>query len=128
MTYPPFDLEKALAGEPVAYRYKDEIKKGYLYKSRIEGNRMLVEVALNSFAYHLIYSAANNILGMWQEPVKFDNWHLLNENVTAIKRDTAHKWVAIGMTGEPFASYNIHTLKPDFFPVCEIGTIIKRPD
>ena len=65
---------------------------------------------------------------MWQEPVKFDNWHLLNENVTAIKRDTANKWVAIGIMGEPFASYNIQTLKPNFFPVCDIGTIIKRPD
>ena len=127
MNYPPFDLEKALAGEPIAFcRREIAVKKAWLHKGFGDKNVDFIELEDGSIlrfspTFHTIY-------GMWQEPVRFDNWHLLNENVTAIKRDTAHKWVAIGIMGEPFASYNILTLKPDFFPVCDIGTIIKRPD
>ena len=124
MTYPPFDLEKALAGEPIAYHHVSSAKKAYLYKSHVKDNRMLIELYEGGRLYQCMYACESHILGMWQEPVKFDHWDLIAGCIVEIRKFTVSAWLA---NSDDDLEYDL-PLEGSLFPDCPVGTIIKRPD
>ena len=123
MTYPPFDLEKALAGEPIAFCVRGfATKKAWLHKGFSGKNVDIIEVEDGSI---LRFSpTSHTIYGMWQEPVKFDHWDLIAGYIVEIRKFTVSAWLA---NSDDDLEYDL-PLEGSLFPDCPVGTIIKRPD
>ena len=127
MTYPPFDLEKALAGEPIAFCVRGfATQKAWLHKGFGGKNVDIIEVEDGSvFRFS---PTSHTIYGMWQEAPKFEHWNLLDDSITFIEKEFHQGgygvWCARDSEGLGFDL----PLANSLFPDCPVGTIIKRPD
>ena len=129
MTYPPFDLEKALAGEPIAFCVRGfATKKAWLHKGFGGKNVDIIEVEDGSvFRFS---PTGHDIHGMWQEAPKFEfnYWDFIDKNIVLIEKefdpDEFSIWCARDSEGLGFDL----PLATSLFPDCPVGTIIKRPD
>ena len=136
MNYPPFNLEKALQGEPVAFPLDETIVvKGYLHASLLKEELYIVECDktihswYNSFdVSHWTKSGISRFaLGMWVEPVTFEYWYLLPDDTVKIKQHDVDRWSLFNKYGEQFATIVGNSVVRSFFPDCPVGTVIERP-
>ena len=133
MTYPPLNLEKALAGEPVVYLSATGEKKAYIHQM-IAANQLFIEYMRGSeidvTGPYESRNIGSVVLGMWQETpkFKFNYWDFIDKNIVLIEKesdpDEFSIWRAKDGNGFefdlPLASWML--------PGCPVGTIIKRPD
>ena len=127
MTYPPFSLEKALAGEPVVYLSATGEKKAYIHQM-LTANQLFIEYErggeIDIIGPYTSRYIGSVVLGMWQEPVKFDHWDLIAGCIVEIRKVTVSAWFA---NSDDDLEYDL-PLASSLFPDCPVGTIIKRPD
>ena len=127
MTYPPFDLEKALAGEPIAFCVLGNcVKKAWLHKGFRAEDIDIIEVEDGSF---FIFSPTHHtIYGMWKEAIEFEHWNLLDDSVSFIEKEPRQDGLSIWCAKDGNGSEFDLPLANWMFPDCPVGTIIKRPD
>lgn len=145
-----FDLEKALAGEPVVLRngFKAYVRHretelvstpllmGFYLIGDSFGVGKWAECGAN---YWSIGETDYEIVGMWIEPPKFEYWHLLNEDIKYIAKDSDGRW--FGYKIKPFIGkfkrwdvadhvcYPLSSLNPSVFPDCDWEhSLIGRPE
>ena len=127
--YPVLNLQDALGGAPIVIDWeggKNSI--GYIHASHSESDTYFFECeAIGMIPRPIKGWELERKAKMWVKPIVFHRWHLLHERVVAIRKSSYHKWKALDAMGKAFASYNELTLKDGFFPACEVGTVIKRP-
>ena len=144
-----FDLEKALAGEPVVLRnglkayvrhHETELEcapplSGFFVRGGSLGVGQWDKLGGN---YWSIGESAYDIVGMWIEPPKFEYWDLLNEYIKYIAKDNDGRW--FGYKIKPFIGkfkrwdvadhvyYPLSSLNPSVFPECNWeNSLIERP-
>lgn len=124
----PFDYRNATRGEPVSILYKKAWIHGV---SRIKPDRFIAEyeTGVLSFCMH------EHINGMWDEPIKFDYWHLLPDEAKYIAKDQDGVWYWYtrepSRGGEVWMHGHIYKhvgLREDVFPSCDWReSLIERP-
>lgn len=146
----PFDLEKALAGEPVVLRdgtkayirhHETQVKTsypliGYVADGKAEGN--IMSWTEDGRVFWDREGSVGDIDGMWSEPLVFKHWDLLKEDIKFLAKDWGELW--FGYKSKPTISedkrwdapqggcYNLTSLKPDAFPECSWeNSLIERP-
>ena len=147
----PFDLERALKGEPVVLRdgtkayirhRETQIKTnypliGYIADGKTEGNIMSWTEDGRCFWYQ--EDSLSNIAGMWVEPLVFEHWDLLNKDIKYLAKDSNGRWY--GYRGKPskeidywfdYSSakyYSLEALESSLFPECDWeSSLIERPE
>ena len=145
-----FDLEKALAGEPVVLRnglkayvrhHETQVKTklpliGYVDHGGTVGE--VVSWTVDGRYYWSHEDSVYNIEGMWIEPLEFDYWHLLNKEIKHLAQDSDGRW--FGYKIKPFIGkfkrwevadhvcYPLSSLNPSLFPDCDWEhSLIERP-
>lgn len=143
-----FDLERALAGEPVILRnglkayvrhHETELETapllGFFVRDGSLGIGLWAECGAN---YWRIGESAYDIVGMWVEPIAFDHWHLLHGDIKFIAKDGDGRWFGYKMkpvTGKfkrwdvaDHVYYPLSSLNPTLLPECDWdNSLIERP-
>ena len=145
-----FDLKKALKGEPVVLRNGT---KAYIRhcETRFAVSRPLIGYRLSRGTVVFIqwtecglYSwskgeSEHDIVGMWVEPLVFEHWDLLHEDIKYLVKDDNERWYA--HSGKPSKDeeernaprydgcYSVAALNPTIFPDCDWeNSLIERPE
>lgn len=97
MNYPAFNLEAALAGEPVAIqRNGANAERSFFSNSNFLADRIFVETAQGVFQLTWnceddlsIYIGGKraHILGMWKEQLTFPQWDVVNPKFNFLAKD-----------------------------------------
>lgn len=145
-----FDLERALKGEPVVLRdgtkayirhHETQVKTaypliGYMADVKTEGN--IMSWAEDGRAFWDREGSVGDIVGMWTEPLKFEYWHLLNEDIKYLAKDWGGEWY--GYEGKPTLNplnrwsttggySTMRNLNKSIFPDCDWkNSLIERPE
>lgn len=143
--YPPFDLDKALGGCPVAYKVNVDgiflATKAFIYESLFSHRMYLVESNYKPIKI-TDQEFEKTFLGMWVEPFKFNYWYVLDPSIKVIAMNSYGKWY--GFKTKPVTyndsfwsvddntySYSLASLDPKLFPKIPIEdwgqSLIFRP-
>lgn len=144
-----FDLEKALKGEPVVLRNGT---KAYIrhYETELDTSDPLVGYVvrrgmadqfqwMEGGHYWSDGESEYDIVGMWVEPIVFDHWHILIEDVKYLAKDRDGDWIGYGEKPSKEEGiwaaqsldgyYSVESLNPTLFPECDWeNSLIKRPE
>lgn len=144
-TLRPFDLEKALNGEPVVLRSGE---KAYVrhFETELKTNYPLIGYAglvvgwTGEGCFLRGRDSILDIVGMWSEPLIFEHWDLLHPELKWIAKDLDGSWYAypekperfqIGWSGEwgSKGSSPLDALAYHLFPECDWKeSLIERPE
>lgn len=146
----PFDLERALKGEPVVLRngtkayirhYEEELDTSYPLMGCIVGEGKIVfeQWSEGGRLYGDKGESEYDIVGMWVEPLVFEHWSLLSEDIKYLAKDGDGRW--FGYRGKPSREADhwfnhssidccpLEALKPSLFPDCDWeNSLIERPE
>ena len=129
MNYPPFSLEKALQGEPVARHIYDKCYKGYVTESKITPKHYVLEsdAYKDDISVYSLEELLIEIQGMWVEPAAFKHWDVLSEDVVKIEQYAKNSWALLDKCNTMITTTHTATWIQGFFPECPEGTVIERP-
>lgn len=145
-----FDLERALKGEPVVLR---DGTKAYIrhHETELDAADSLIGYKVRGGAVDALQWTESgryywdeevsslDIVGMWVEPLVFEHWDLLNEDIKYLAKDGDGRWFGYsrkpskdeegwGIVQRVGGFYSLVGLNPDLFPECPWGhSLIERP-
>lgn len=156
MEYEKFDVERALAGEPVILRNgskayvrhkEDEFKMGLPLIGVDLGRECWTTWEIDGSLYTSGRGYDHDIVGMWpKDPLTMPDsfWELLSPEIKAIAKDGSGRWFSYGAVpvlheigswkgwgweeGHKNRYWNLTAFNPEIFPVCEPeDSLILRP-
>lgn len=147
-----FDLEKALKGEPVVLRnglkayirhHETQVKTmfpliGYVSNGLIAG-KGVSWTEDGRYYWSDDDKSAYDIVGMWPEPLEFEHWGLLREDIKYLAKDRDNRWYGYGRKPTKDENewdvprfggcYPLASLNPTMFPECDWKhSLMERPE
>lgn len=136
MKYEPFDLERALAGEPVALQPLYATCKGkYSLSNHPTQPNHFMAASFDDFELHTgdLNWLKTYAIGMWpKEPLTLppEVWSVLHPRIVCVMYDGHNEWHAYDSaerTTETYMGRLSGSVNMGVFPECEEGTVILRP-
>lgn len=146
-----FDLQKALRGEPVVLR---DGRKAYIrhHETQVKTNYPLIGYVADGKTEGYVMSwtedgrcfwdqeeSVSNIVGMWSEPLVFEHWGLLRDDIKYLAKDRDNRWYGYGRKPTKDENewdmprfggcYPLASLNPTMFPECDWKhSLMERPE
>lgn len=145
-----FDLKRALKGEPVVLRNgtkayvrhrETRLKTDYPMIGYVEEGGTVDIMLWTEDGHEHVYKVKSeyDIVDMWSEPLVFEHWGLLREDIKYLAKDADERW--FGYSEKPSMDeedwhvqfgdvyYSVSSLKPTFFPDCDWeNSLMERPE